>query len=155
MKTLDKYKKKLKIWKWCNKNLGNAILIVYIPTFILSFLIGLFAPILGLIIRIFSLSTVAVGGIVDIEYAENTDYGLMLEKKIAAMENVTEKSVEVLEDSIEYYKENPTKFIDAKTTKSLVRELIEIKKCAKIALKEKKEEQEAKKELEEDFALDV
>ena len=64
-----------------------------------------------------------------------------MEKKVAAMENVTPRSVQILEESIEYYKENPTKFKDAKSTKNLVRELIQVKKCAKKALEEQQEEE--------------
>ena len=48
--------------------------------------------------------------------------------------------------AIEFYKENPTQFKDAKSTKNLVKELIKVKKCAKKALEEQ-EEQEKNEEL--------
>ena len=156
MSTLDKYKKKQKTWKWCNKHFGNTLAIWYGVAYPLSYLVAAFLPIVGFIFHLLVLCSAVAGGIVVMSYADNTEYGLMLEKKIAAMENVTPRSVEVLEDSIEYYKENPTGFKDAKSTKSLVRELIKVKKCAKIALEEKKQaEKEAEKqeEKEEDFTL--
>jgi hypothetical protein len=158
MKTVDKYKKKLKVWKWCKKHFGNTLAIFYGVTYPLSYLIAAFAPILGFSLHMISLCSALFGGIFFMAYADNTNHGLMLEKKVAAMENVTPRSVEVLENSIEYYKENPTQFKDKKSTKNLIRELIKIKKCAKIALEEKKQaEKEAEKQedKEEDFTLDM
>ena len=150
MKTVDKYKNKLKTWKWFNKYFGNTLAIFYGVTYPLSCLIAAFAPILGFSPHMISLCSALFGGIFFMAYADNTNHGLMLEKKVAAMENVTPRSVEVLEDSIEYYKENPTQFKDKKTTRNLVRELIKIKKCAKIALEEQQEEE---KELENEEEL--
>ena len=146
MKTLDKYKKKLKIWKWCNKHFGNAMLAFYVTTLVASFVIWPFAPFVGFITHIVSLSSIVVGGIFHIAYGVNTEYGIMLEKKVSAMENATPRSVQILEESIEFYKENPTQFKDAKSTKNLVKELIKVKKCAKKALEEQ-EEQEKNEEL--------
>ena len=147
MKAVEKYKKKLKRWEWCNKHLGTLILCVYFPLLILNTVFLPIAPLFAISCLISGFFVVLIGGSVKLFYADDTNVELLLKKQIAAMETVTEEKIEVLERSINNFKANPTMVKDKKTTKRLIKELIKIKASAEISLKEKKEEDEKPLEI--------
>ena len=140
MKTIDKYKKKLKRWEWCNKHLGTLILCVYFPLLTLNVIFLPIAPIFAISCLVLGLFSVVIGGCVKLFYADEKNHKLLFEKQIAAMETVSEEKIEVLERSIKNFQANPTLVKDKQTTKRLIKELIKIKECAELSLKEKQEE---------------
>ncbi len=111
----------------------------------------IFAPlnfVVSFISLVMAFFTLTIGGITNIFYAEDTNVKILLEKKIAAMETVTEEKLEVLAKSIENFKEKGVVVQDKKTTKSLIRELILIYKSAEKALAEKQDlEKESLKDI--------
>ena len=130
MKEINKVKAKLKRWNWLNKHLGTVVLSAYIPLILGNMFFYFINPPLAIAFLGLAFVTITTGGFVKICYADEENYKILYEKQIAAMETVTEEKLEVLEKSIENYKQNPTMVKDKKTTKSLVKELIKIHKSA-------------------------
>jgi len=153
MKSIDKVKRKLKFVRWMDKHSGKVILIGGLPTMFIAEMLAGVLPLVALPLTLVSFAFLVVGGILNIIYSDNKDLEILLEKQINAMENATDYSVSVLERSITHYQNNPNKFVDEKTTRRLIRELITIKESAEIALKEKKEIEKATQEENSDLTI--
>ena len=138
MKSIKKVKRKLKFVKWMDKYSENIILIGGLPTLFCAELFVVILPMIAIPLSLISFMFLVVGGILNMKYA-NRDLEILLEKEIAAMETATDESVKVLDRTIKHYQKNPTMYIDEKSTKRLIEELITIKTSAERALKEKKE----------------
>ena len=139
MKSIEKVKRKLKFVKWMDKHSGKVILIGGMLTMFLGEMLAPFMPLVALPLMLTSFLFISVGGFLNIIYANNKDLEILLEKQIKAMENVSEKEVQILSRSIEFYQKHPEQYVDEKSTKRLIKELIIIKTSAEMALKEKKE----------------
>ena len=142
MKEIDKVKKKLKRWEWLNKHLGTCILSVYLPLITLYLFFGPINFVVATASLIGAFVSMVVGGCVKTFYADDTNIKILLEKKIATMEDVTEEKIKVLTKSIENFKENKVMVKDKQTTKRLVKELMKIKACAEKSLNEKQIEED-------------
>ena len=142
MKEINKCKRQLKRWEWLNKHLGTCLLAVHIPFIMLYLFLGPINFVAASACFGVAFVTLVTCGYVKICYADDTNVKILLEKKIAAMEDVTEEKLEVLAKSIENFKENNVVVKDEQTTKSLIKELTSIHKSAKKALKEKQNEEE-------------
>lgn len=124
-----------------NKHLWKVLLGVYFPTITAYLFLTPFCPVVGLSGLLIAFFTVTIGGFTQIYYAEETEFKLLYEKQIAAMEDVTKEKVEVYKKTIEHYKANPTAVKDETTTRKLVSELMKISQSAEKALKEKELEE--------------
>ena len=146
MKQIDKVKKKLKRWEWLNKHLGNTILAVYLPLITLYILFSPINFIVSFVCLCLSFLTLTIGGLFYFSYAEDTNFKILYEKQIAAMESVTEEKLNVLSKSIENFKENNIIVGDKQNTKRLIKELIVVYKSSEKAFKEKQNIENEEKE---------
>jgi len=145
MKEVEKLDKKIKRTKWLNKHFNKIILGVGLPsTFLGQFLLP-FSPLLGLCFTLISFFTYSICGLIYLYKYQDDEYLILLEKQRHYAKTADAETIKMLERTIENYKKNPTMVKDEPTTRSLINDLIQIKKAANRALIEKQNEQSAPK----------
>ena len=140
MREIDKCKNKLKRWTWMNKHLGNLVLGIYLPAITMFFLLAPLNVFIAIPFGLISILTTTIGGILKCWYADEEMYKIIYEQQIKAMETATKENADILEQRIEFYKQNPDVIKDKQKTKSLIKALIKIHSSVEKTLQEESDE---------------
>ena len=153
MKEVEKLKRKLKRTKWCYNYLNKVILAIVVPLIIMNWvLLPIFPWVAVGCLSVAVLTMMTLGFVFNEKYYDK-EYLHFVERQLTAAETIDQEKLDVLTRTIDKYKENPTSYIDKQHTKSLIKELIKIKKSAAKALNDQKQAQNMK--IEDENSLNV